>query len=125
VFAKQTFTDVVRTVFDNRHDGYLLHYSLISTDVIPLLAWDVDSSLARIFKEKYKERGKAGIDFPSNSSADKTLLRLYQYLPKVGASSAPPYYGKPSVRLTVGGLSKEAACSNWRQCAAALRQMKP
>lgn len=124
MFAKQTFTDVVRTVYDKRHDGYLLHYSLISTEVIPLLAWDVDSSLGRMLKEKYKERDKVGIDFPSNSSADKTLFRLYQYLPKVGASSAPSYYGKPTVRLTVGGISKQAAYSNWMQCAAALRKMK-
>ena len=124
-FERKTFADVVKTIFDKRHEGYLLRYSLLSSDVIPFLAWDVDCSLSRMFKERYEKRKKVSNDLFVNSRSDLRLVTLYQYLPNVGSEYSPSYFAKPSVRLRVGGISKEAAYSNWMKCAAAIRKLKP
>jgi len=120
-FDRASFIEVLKIVNGERHDGVLLHYSLVSCEAAPLLRWDMDCSLARLYKETYKNREKTSSGDSWEIPADQSLLTLYQFLPGVGFSGAPPYYGKPTVRLKVGGLTKEAANTNWRTCATLLR----
>ena len=61
---------------------------------------------------------------PWKTETDQSLLSIYQHVPGAGFWGAPSYYGKPVVRLRVGGRSQEEAISNWYQCARSLRTMK-
>jgi hypothetical protein len=115
---------VLRVICGPRHDGILITYTLAAREVIPLLNWDIDWPLTRRGTAAPERRGKVQGDLPWETETDQSLFSIYQHVPSMGFWGAPSYYGKPVVRLRVGGRSQEEAISNWYQCARALRTMK-
>ena len=71
-----------------------------------------------------ERRGQVKGRLAWESEADQSLLSIYQNVSGTGLWGAPPDYGKPVVRLRVGGRNQEEAISNWYQCARVLRTMK-
>ena len=128
-FERDSFAEVVKTLYADRYDGCLLAYSLICSDKVPFLAWNIDSSFSKLINEKYYRRRKGCHSYPQSVGeefdSNHYLLTLYQYLPGIGFSGLPPVYGNPTVRLRVAGRSKNEAYANWVSCAQFLKKLRP
>ena len=123
-YKRDSLEDALRVICGPRHDGVLITYTLAAREVIPLLNWDVDWPLTRRGTAAPERREKVQGMLLWETEADQSLLSIYQLVSDTGFWGAPSYYGKPVVRLRVGGRSQEEAISNWYQCARALRTMK-
>ena len=123
-YRRNSLVDAIRVVCGRRHDGLLIGYNLVAREVVPLLRWNIDGPLSRRGQDKPTERTAVQGDVPWEQHADSTLLSVYQYMPIRGFALAPPYSGKPVVRLRVGGLTPEAAIENWERCAKQLRLLR-
>lgn len=115
--------EVLEQIYSPRIDGFLLVYTVIVQDVTPFLFWDVDWPIARSGKTTPTLREKVSRGVPWEKESDQALFTIYQHLPW-NSSSAPPYYGEPTIRLRVGGATNEKAVINWQKCAKALRKMR-
>jgi len=123
-YRRDSLEGALQTVCGERQEGILVGYSLCATDVVPLLAWNVDWPLSRRGKEEPEPRGKVQGQLPWEEGPDTGLISVYQSLPAVGIAFAPSYWAKPTVRLMVGGRTRDEAIANWNQCARALRKIK-
>jgi len=124
-FRRATFTDALAVLYGPRVEGITIGYKLVVQDVIPFLPWDVDWPLSRRGNDVPYKRSKLEGTLPWKEYPDQALLTVYQYLPSKSIwRFGPLFYGQPSVRLSVGGRSQEAAVSNWHRCAKALRKIK-
>jgi hypothetical protein len=122
-YQRDSLEAALQVVLADREGGILVAYSLVATDVIPLMAWSVDWPLSRRGKNSPTRRGSIQGVLPWETEPDCGLLTLYQRVPLVG-SLAPNYFGDPTARLMVGGRTPEEAVENWERCASAFRRMK-
>lgn len=123
-YQRDSFKDVVATLFGPRLDGLLLGYSLRVRGLIPLMPYEIDWPLARRGKETPYKRSKVQGEVPWKEEANTALLVLYQSLPSSGFFCAPSYFAKPTVRLCVAGSDAENAITNWYRIAKILRKLK-
>ena len=124
-YSRDSLKDALKVVCGPRDDGLLIGYQLVVRDVIPFLAWDVDWPLSRRGKRPPYKREKVQGVFPWEYHADQTILSVYQEVQSRSLWTEVPYYGKPVVKLRVGGRNQQEAISNWHQCAKVLRPLKP
>jgi hypothetical protein len=123
-FKRDNLRDALRVVCGPRQDGLLIGYSLAAREIVPHLRWNVDWPLARQGTAPPVRRKPVQQNVPWERSADLKLFSVYQDIRSSARTWAPLYYGRPMVRLLVGGRSRDDAVSNWHRCARALRRLK-
>lgn len=123
-FKRATLWDALRVVCGPREEGLLVGYSLAAREIVPLLRWNVDWPLARQGTALPFRRQPVQRDVPWEQRADLRLLTVYQQVGTSARTWAPLYFDRPTVRLLVGGRTRDDAVSNWHRCARALRRLR-
>jgi hypothetical protein len=119
-YRVNSFEAIIENIFSERIDGYLLSYSLVAKEVTPLLIWDVDWPLLRAGKNFPIKRDMLEGSLPSQYVNNNNLLTIYQSIKK-NPRGNPYFYGEPTVRLRVGGISEKIAIKNWYKCSKAIK----
>jgi hypothetical protein len=121
-YTRNDFEGALAQLYAPRPDGMLLSYILNVRGAVPMLRYDIDWPLSRRGQDGPKRRSVVDGVLPWDREPDCSLLTVYQSVPRVGIAGEPSYVAKPTIRLSVGGLTGEAAAENWHRCARALRR---
>lgn len=122
-YQRDNFKEILEVLYGPRYDGLLFCYHVVARHTIPFLGWDADWPLLGRGKNQPVKRKKMEGVIPGEYDENCKLLSLYQRFSHSVGYGTPPYFGKPTVYLRVGGITEEDAIKNWRICANLLRPM--